>query len=234
MDARKPKLLADLDELLDWPVCDGNSDGNTGLSVQPSSAQGSDGGTDLQSGQGEREYPSVRTKSREGPSGERVEDCGRTTPGECGDVSAGSCGNGAHSGEKPDGGILGIEGTVGAQLPDLPDGHWQAANYTIAPLAEVGVCNNSEVVDSPTTRLNRLVGKGLRKLEQILDLEPAPWDEDYIKILSMQKDAATNVVNLSIKADESRFRVQNETAIAVILDEVRRLKSAQTLVLVEA
>ncbi len=40
----------------------------------------------------------------------------------------------------------------------------------------------------------------------------------------MQKDAATNVVNMSIKADESRFRVQNESAIVAILQEVRALK----------
>jgi hypothetical protein len=64
-------------------------------------------------------------------------------------------------------------------------------------------------------------------LEQILDLDPAPFDDDYVKLLSMQKDAATNIVNLSIKADESRFRVQSESAIVAILDEVRKLKSSQ-------
>ncbi len=72
--------------------------------------------------------------------------------------------------------------------------------------------------------MTRLVGKSLRKLEEILDLAPAPWDEDYVKLLAMQKDAATNVVNMSIKADESRFRVQNESAIVAILQEVRALK----------
>ena len=45
-----------------------------------------------------------------------------------------------------------------------------------------------------------------------------------MKLLAMQKDAATNVVNMSIKADESRFRVQNESAIVAILQEVRALK----------
>ena len=40
----------------------------------------------------------------------------------------------------------------------------------------------------------------------------------------MQKEAATSVINMSIKADESRFRVQNESAIVAILQEVRAMK----------
>jgi len=41
----------------------------------------------------------------------------------------------------------------------------------------------------------------------------------------MQKDAATSVIGMSIKADESRFRVQSESAIVAILQEVRALKA---------
>lgn len=44
-------------------------------------------------------------------------------------------------------------------------------------------------------------------------------------MLTMQKDAATSVLNLSVKADESRFRVQNEMAVGAILAEIRRLKA---------
>ena len=40
----------------------------------------------------------------------------------------------------------------------------------------------------------------------------------------MQRDAATSVINMSIKVDESRLRVQNESAIVAILQEVRQLK----------
>jgi hypothetical protein len=52
-------------------------------------------------------------------------------------------------------------------------------------------------------------------------------------VLSIQKDAAASAINMAIKADESRFRAQSDAAIAVILDEVRRLKASRTQLTVE-
>jgi len=38
---------------------------------------------------------------------------------------------------------------------------------------------------------------------------------------------------MAIKADESRFRAQSDAAIAVILDEVRRLKASRSQTVIE-
>lgn len=73
-------------------------------------------------------------------------------------------------------------------------------------------------------QIDKLLDKALHKLDHILDMAPSPFDDDYAKLLSIQKDAALSVVNLSIKADENRFRIQNETAIVEILKEVKGLK----------
>jgi len=51
--------------------------------------------------------------------------------------------------------------------------------------------------------------------------------------LAIQKDAAASAINMAIKADESRFRAQSDAAIAVILDEVRRLKAARAQTVIE-
>ena len=225
MDARKSKRFIDLDELLDGVGSDRCGDGDSGFSVQPAEPQGSLGRADLQPGQGERERPSVRVEGGDGARGARQAHRAGNASGERRDVPAGSGGSIDHAGEKPGSGVLGLEGTFGSQLPDLSDGHWQAPEFPIAQVAEDGLRDEPAAVeDKPNERLTRLVGKSLRKLEQILDLDPTPWDEDYIKLLAMQKDAATSVIGMSIKADESRFRVQSESAIVAILQEVRALK----------
>ncbi|MDE2344423.1 MAG: hypothetical protein KGL63_13735 [Betaproteobacteria bacterium] len=52
---------------------------------------------------------------------------------------------------------------------------------------------------------------------------------DEMKMRNMQKEAAVAVLNLTLKADEQRFRVHSERGIIAILDEVRRLRSAELI-----
>lgn len=62
----------------------------------------------------------------------------------------------------------------------------------------------------------------------------SPFDDNFAKMVSIQKDAAISALNVAIKADESRFRVQSEAAITVILDEVRQLKAQKAQPALEA
>jgi hypothetical protein len=176
----------------------------------------------------------LRAESSEGASGAREQDRGRNAPRERRDVSTHRSGGSANSGRKSGASLQSLGVIVGAELPDISDGHWQAPQYPVAQVAEDGVCNEPETVgNEQTNHLNRIVNKALRKIEDILDLNPAPWDNDYARLLSIQKDAAASAINMAIKADESRFRAQSDAAIAVILDEVRRLKAGRTQTLIE-
>ena len=225
MDAQQSERIINLDELLDGVLRDGGGHGNPGFSVQPAEPQGSVGGADLQSGQSEQQSPSVRTQGRGRPRREWQPDRPGNPFGERRDVSSGGGVSRPDAGAKQGSSVCSLEGTLGAELPDLSNGHWQAPDFPIAKVAEDGLRDKPETVEGqPNDSLTRLVGKSLRKLEQILDLDPTPWDDDYIKLLAMQKEAATSVINMSIKADESRFRVQNESAIVAILQEVRAMK----------
>lgn len=226
MDAGKSQRSVNLDELLDGFASDGRRDGDPGLPVQPTEPQGGVGDADLQLGQSEREHSPVRAKSGQGSGRGRPKARGADASGERWNLPAGGSSSRAVFGEKPGSSVCSPGVVVGAELPDLQNGHWRAPEYPIAEVAEDGLRDEpTSVEDKPNERLTRLVGKSLRKLEQILDIEPSPWDDDYIKLLAMQKDAATSVIGMSIKADESRFRVQSESAIVAILQEVRALKA---------
>jgi hypothetical protein len=234
MDARKPKRIIDLDELLGGPSSDGGRAGDPGLSLQQAEPEGSVGHADLQPGRGEQPHPSLRTEGGEGASGAREQDRGGNAPRERRDVSTHRGGGSADSGRKSGASLQSLGLVVGAELPDISDGHWQAPQYPVAQVAEDGLCNEPETVNNEqTNHLNRIVNKALRKIEDILDLNPAPWDNDYARLLSIQKDAAASAINMAIKADESRFRAQSDAAIAVILDEVRRLKAGRTQAVIE-
>lgn len=47
-----------------------------------------------------------------------------------------------------------------------------------------------------------------------------PMDEAFLKLVSVQKDAAVAVVNLANKVDENRFRKKSADAITGILARV--------------
>ena len=234
MDARKSKRLIDLDELLDWPDSNGGRSGNTGLPAQQAESEGRIGDADLQLGKSEQPHSPMRVESSKGASGAREQDRGGNAPRERRDVSARGSGGSADIDGKPGSSLQSLRLAIGAELPDVSDGHWQAPQYPIAQVAEDGVCDEHETVSGEqTNHLNRIVNKALRKIEDILDLNPAPWDNDYARLLSIQKDAAASAINMAIKADESRFRAQSDAAIAVILEEVRRLKAVRAQAVIE-
>lgn len=233
MDARQLERLIDLEQLLDGNDRDGSRNGSTGLPVQPREQEVSIGRPGLQPGQGEREYPPVRSKSGSSAGGTLGAHRAGNASGERGNLPVGGSGSSPVTARKPGGSVQGAELTFGSRLPALSDGHWIAPDFPIAEVAQDGIRDEHDSVEqeSPPERLTRLVGKSLRKLEYILDLELSPWDDGYVKLLSMQKDASTSIINLGIRADESRFRVQNESAIVAILQEVRALKASNTLVI---
>lgn len=69
--------------------------------------------------------------------------------------------------------------------------------------------------------LARITTLALRKLEEILELPLIQGAPDFKLILSAQKDAASNVVSLALRADEHRFRVKNNDKLMTLLDQVR-------------
>lgn len=234
MDARKSKRIINLDELLDWPDGDGGRAGDPGLSLQQVEQEGYVGNADLQLGQGEQQRSPLRTESSEGAGGTWEQDRGGNAPRKRRNVSAGGSRGSVDVESKPGTSLQSLGHDLGAELPDVSDGHWQPPQYPIAQVAEDGVCDEHETVSGEqTNHLNRIVNKALRKIEDILDLNPAPWDDDYARLLAIQKDAAASAINMAIKADESRFRAQSDAAIAVILDEVRRLKAVRAQAVIE-
>jgi hypothetical protein len=63
--------------------------------------------------------------------------------------------------------------------------------------------------------LAKLRTKALIKLDEILSLPLPSQDEgDFMRMVSAQKDAATNIVSASLKADENCFRRRNNDALA--------------------
>lgn len=75
--------------------------------------------------------------------------------------------------------------------------------------------------------LDRVVGKGLKTLDEVLDMEiPEPdlINEEVNKIfrtvLSAKKDAAISAANLGLKADEQRFKQREESGIYKLLAAV--------------
>lgn len=81
--------------------------------------------------------------------------------------------------------------------------------------------------------MGELVNLSLRRLKSILLENPAPFEDDYAKLVALQKDAAISVLNLAAKVDEGRLRARNESAIVTILEEVRRLKQPAPIPMLE-
>lgn len=80
----------------------------------------------------------------------------------------------------------------------------------------------SVVIDNQD-KLDTVVKKALDQIEAILDVDMAkvPVD-DKMKMLSVKKDAATAIINAGLKADENRFRRQNNTAIERLFDKIKK------------
>ncbi len=71
--------------------------------------------------------------------------------------------------------------------------------------------------------LSRIVTKALLKIESIIDIVPETIDqENRMKLLSVQKDAATSIINAGLKADENRFRRENKDIITRLFDKIEK------------
>lgn len=66
------------------------------------------------------------------------------------------------------------------------------------------------------TKLARLIGKALDKLNEILSIDLDPQSEEYLKLIAAQQSAATTLLNTGTKTDENRFRA----AVADRFDEL--------------
>jgi hypothetical protein len=54
-------------------------------------------------------------------------------------------------------------------------------------------------------------------------------EDDDFKLLNIQKEAAVSILNIAIKADESKFRIRNEENITALLREVREMREKKTV-----
>ncbi len=63
------------------------------------------------------------------------------------------------------------------------------------------------------------------KLNELLDIElPRRGDEDYQRVMSIQKDAAVSVLGAGLKADENRFRRRNSNVLNDLFAQLQRDK----------
>lgn len=68
--------------------------------------------------------------------------------------------------------------------------------------------------------------KALRILGEIMDIPlPGPDDDNYARILISKKDAATNVMNISLKADENCLRLRHTDALTRLYEAVQNEKA---------
>ncbi len=51
--------------------------------------------------------------------------------------------------------------------------------------------------------------------------------KDYARLLGIKKDAASSILSLALRADESKFRVQSMQGVMALLEEVRKLKQEE-------
>ena len=79
-------------------------------------------------------------------------------------------------------------------------------------------------------RLDGLVDKALGVLDDVMDLPLDSDDENFGRVLSAKKDAAVNVVNLQLKADENTFRAKSADGLQKLLETVL-LKEREVVVI---
>lgn len=74
-----------------------------------------------------------------------------------------------------------------------------------------------------TDDLSKVVVKALKQIEIILDIPiPDSSDPNYVKTLSVKKDAAASIINAGLKADENRFRRENKDIIERLFDKIKK------------
>ena len=53
-----------------------------------------------------------------------------------------------------------------------------------------------------------------------MDVDITRADEDFVRILSIKKDAAVSVMNVTLKADENKFRARAADGLQRLLEAV--------------
>lgn len=64
---------------------------------------------------------------------------------------------------------------------------------------------------------------GLDTIIDILERDPpAPSAADFVKMLSIRKDAAVSIIGAGLKADENRFRRRHDDIMQRLFDLVKK------------
>jgi hypothetical protein len=113
------------------------------------------------------------------------------------------------------------------QKLDLPPLDIEPVKEEVLPPVPVPAVIES---DQNHDRLSRLVDTSLSTLEDIL-AQPTPplTHNNYMKMLTVKKDAAVSVITASLKADENRFRKRKNDVLAQLLHEVQKDKGLRVI-----
>lgn len=114
----------------------------------------------------------------------------------------------------------GVEGVDLAELPDVPEGYWDAVRAALP--ATQNERSRSGVTDDDGSDLDNLVTAALLTLKEVLDTQtPDRMDDNYTKILALKKDAAVSLIGAGLKADENRFRKRNSDILGKLFNELK-------------
>ena len=69
-------------------------------------------------------------------------------------------------------------------------------------------------------RLDLLLDSAIKTLQEVMDTDAQRYDEDFARILSTKKDAAVSVMNVTLKADENKFRARAADGLQKLLELV--------------
>lgn len=101
----------------------------------------------------------------------------------------------------------------------------------IAPVADIEVLPAVREEDQNSDRLTRLVDTGLSVLEEVLEQPTPPLNHaNYLKMLSIKKDAAVSVINAGLKADENRFRKRKNDVLGELLKQINSEKKGPPVI----
>lgn len=95
-----------------------------------------------------------------------------------------------------------------------------------AGTADDGIRDRNAILEVATSNLDNLVAKALAKLDEILGIPlPAMSHDNFIRIMTSQKDAAVSVVNSGLKADENRFRKRENDVLEKLYQQMQAEKA---------
>lgn len=133
--------------------------------------------------------------------------------------SNGHRGNGTGSQEES---IQCVETTELTQLPNVPDRYIEPPEEAVAEATGDGVRDRDELrLEQDHALLTRVASKGLKVLEEVLDIStPVSTDPNYLRVVALKKDAAISGVTARLKADENAFRKRQSDALSDLYEQV--------------